>query len=42
MRSGPNDLADSRAVIGMDRDCLDFALLRRLAHRFGRDDGESR
>jgi len=34
---GPVDLADARAVIEQDRESLDEALLRRLAHRFGRD-----
>ena len=34
---GPIDLADARAVIELGRDSLDFALLRRLAQRFGHD-----
>jgi predicted nucleotidyltransferase len=34
---GPVDLADARAVIDLDRESLDLALLRRLAQRFGRD-----
>jgi hypothetical protein len=34
---GPVDLADARAVIDLDRESLDEALLRRLAQRFGRD-----
>lgn len=34
---GPVDLADARAVIDLDRDSLDLALLRRLAQRFGRE-----
>jgi predicted nucleotidyltransferase len=32
---GPVDLADAQAVIEMDRESLDRALLRRLAQRFG-------
>jgi predicted nucleotidyltransferase len=34
---GPVDLADARAVIEMNRESLDLALLRRLAQRFGRN-----
>jgi predicted nucleotidyltransferase len=34
---GPVDLADARAVIELDRESLDLALLRRLASRYGRD-----
>jgi predicted nucleotidyltransferase len=34
---GPVDLADARAVIDLDRESLDFELLRWLAQRFGRD-----
>ncbi|MCU0759732.1 MAG: hypothetical protein MUF07_11145 [Steroidobacteraceae bacterium] len=34
---GPIDLADSRAVIELDRESLDLALLRSLAARYGRD-----
>jgi len=34
---GPVDLADARAVIDLDRESLDEALLRRLAQRFGHD-----
>ena len=34
---GPVGLADARAVIDQNRESLDLQLLRRLAHRFGRD-----
>jgi len=34
---GPQDLADARAVIAVDRESLDMELLRSLAARFGLD-----
>ena len=34
---GPVELADARAIIDLDRQSLDLELLRRLAHRSGRD-----
>jgi predicted nucleotidyltransferase len=34
---GPTDLQDAARAISADRGSLDLALLRRLAHKFGRD-----
>ena len=38
---GPQDLADARAVIAVDRESLDLELLRGLAARFGREAARS-
>lgn len=38
---GPIDLADARAVVDLDRETLDVALLRRLAQRFGRETAQA-
>ncbi len=38
---GPQDLADARAVLAVDRELLDLDLLHRLAARFGRDPAQA-
>jgi hypothetical protein len=38
---GPTDLVDARRAISAARDSLELDLLRRLAHRYGRDAAES-